>query len=224
MRRWWSRTSPCRPPLRLTSQALACSRASWPAARRAAFTPLVDGDALASQVDQYVVAVVPQTTGYLYVFQVDTAGKSQWLHPRNSACPDYSSGSNPVAAGGRILIPPGNRALTLDTIQGVEHVYFVLSAVPWKRLEEALASRTGRPARRRKFRCRHGGGNGTAGVGHAGHRWQVSSGCPNRRHPAIWPGIDTPGDHRRDSRIFLRRALPRCRTLVPAHRRALTAF
>jgi len=102
------------------------------------FEPLQDGAELASSRDEYVIGAKPCTTGYLYVFQVDTTGHVDWLFPRNDAC-QYSSGTNPVHPGRAIRLPASNgRALTLDRTTGVEHVYFVFSAVRWPELESTL--------------------------------------------------------------------------------------
>ncbi|MBI4327137.1 MAG: hypothetical protein HY674_18025, partial [Chloroflexi bacterium] len=60
------------------------------------FNPLPDGDTLASEVDDYLVVVRPMSAGYLYLFQVDSSGKKEWLFPQNSSSP-FSSGTNPVA-------------------------------------------------------------------------------------------------------------------------------
>jgi serine/threonine-protein kinase len=110
-------------------------------ARRAGepgYRPLADGTPLASQVDRYWVGVQPQSEGYLYVFQVDSQGRADWLYPANAL--EYSSGSNPVKAGQKIQIPPAEKnAFYLDTRTGAEHLYLVFSATRWVALEEALA-------------------------------------------------------------------------------------
>jgi hypothetical protein len=104
-----------------------------------AFRPLADGDALASQVDRYWVGIRPMTDGYLYVFQVDSLGKADWLFPANPRQP-VSTGNNPVKASDVLQIPPGDaKALYLDTRTGMEYLYVVFSASRWPTLEEALA-------------------------------------------------------------------------------------
>jgi hypothetical protein len=113
------------------------------------FIPLADGESLTSMRDTYVVLARPQSPGYLYVFQVDSLGKSEWLFPQNQSSP-YSSGSNPVAPEQIIQIPPAEsgRELYLDDTAGFEHIYAVLSATRWPALEEALSrqSRASPPA------------------------------------------------------------------------------
>jgi hypothetical protein len=110
-------------------------------ARRAgetAYRPLIDGDPLASQVDRYWVGIRPQADGFLYVFQVDSQGRADWLFPANRLA--ASSGSNPVKASDVIQIPPAEKtAFYLDTHTGAEHLYVVFSATRWPALEEALA-------------------------------------------------------------------------------------
>ena len=114
-------------------------------ARRAGspdFVALNDGEQLASDVDQYVLAARALSPGHLYVFQVDSSGRVDWLFPRNDASA-YSAGSNPLAGGQSVRVPEDHSglALTLDRTEGVEHVYFVFTAEPWPELERALADR-----------------------------------------------------------------------------------
>ena len=56
------------------------------------FFVLQDGDSLASQRDVYQVALRPHSSGYLYLFQVDSSGNKTWLFPANETS-DYSSGA-----------------------------------------------------------------------------------------------------------------------------------
>ena len=111
-----------------------------------AFDRLPDGAELASEVDDYLIVATPFTDGYLYVFQLDAAGRVQWLFPANDTSP-FSSGRDPVRAGSTVTVPevstvtvPGGSGgrLYLDTTEGIESVYAVLSATPWPDLEAAL--------------------------------------------------------------------------------------
>jgi hypothetical protein len=104
------------------------------------FTRLKDGDVLTSRVDDYRVVAKALSPGYLYVFQVDTAGKIDWFFPRNATSP-LSHGSNPLTSGQSIQVPSteSGSTLYLDSTVGVEHIYAVFSATRWPRLEEALA-------------------------------------------------------------------------------------
>jgi hypothetical protein len=106
------------------------------------FKPLKDGDALASEKDDYLVAAQPLTGGYLYVFQVDSSGQKEWLFPKNDSSA-YSCGENPVKAGEVVQVPAADarKALFLDTRTGVEHIYAVFSAGRWSELEQALAAK-----------------------------------------------------------------------------------
>ncbi len=100
--------------------------------------PLNDGDALASEADDYLVVMRPLSPGYLYVFQIDSSGKCEWLFPQNSAS-RFSSGANPVIPRAVIRVPP-EKKLYLDKTVGVEHIYAVLSATPWAELEKLLSN------------------------------------------------------------------------------------
>jgi hypothetical protein len=104
------------------------------------FAPLKNGDSLASEKDDYFIAVRPLTRGFVYVFQVDSAGRKDWLFPKNETS-EYSSGVNPVEPGAVLQIPdaPSNRVLFLDRTTGREQIYTALSAERWLELEEALA-------------------------------------------------------------------------------------
>jgi|GEM_PF-3370431 len=103
------------------------------------FSPLKDGDPVASGADDYIVALHALTDGYLYVFQIDSTGNLAWLYPSNPAS-KFSSGSNPVSKGQLVQIPARERgrALFLDNNLGVEHIYAVFSAARWLEFELAL--------------------------------------------------------------------------------------
>ncbi|MEM7396513.1 MAG: DUF4384 domain-containing protein, partial [Verrucomicrobiota bacterium] len=90
-------------------------------------------------IDQYAALVETLTPGYLYVFQVDSAGRTAWLYPANSSC-EYSSGSNPLKAGARVQLPSRNedQGYYLDENPGMENLFFVFSSTPWPALEDAL--------------------------------------------------------------------------------------
>ena len=130
------------PPAPASSTARAALQIDLEARRRGEreFTRLKDGDTLTSRVDDYRVVAKALSPGYLYLFQVDAAGKIDWLFPRNTTSP-RSHGSNPLVSGQSIQVPSAESgsALFLDTTVGVEHVYAVFSATPWPRLEGALA-------------------------------------------------------------------------------------
>ena len=111
-----------------------------------AFKPVKDGDSLASEKDDYLIAAQALTGGYLYVFQVDSSGQKEWLFPKNESSA-WSCGRNPVKPGEVVQVPAANsrKALFLDTKTGVEHIYAVFSAVRWPELERALAHKTPLP-------------------------------------------------------------------------------
>src|SRR5262249_46009324 len=107
---------------------------------------LGEGNALASETDDYLVLVEPRTRGFLYVFQVDSSGRLAWLFPENEYC-QQSSGSNPVSPPEMTWVPGRDLGpLRLDRVTGHEDLYVGMSGRRWERLEEALAegSRRGR--------------------------------------------------------------------------------
>jgi serine/threonine protein kinase len=105
------------------------------------FAPMMDGDSLASEKDDYFIVVRPLSQGYLYVFQVDSNGNKTWLYPKNESS-HFSSGSNPVQSGEIVQIPSteSNQVLFLDRSTGIEHLYAVFSSTQWTDLERALAN------------------------------------------------------------------------------------
>jgi len=108
-------------------------------AGQAAFSKVSDGDSITSEKDDYLIVARPLTGGYLYIFQVDSEGKTDWLFPKNPGSP-FSGGANPVEEAKIIQIPAeqSNQVLYLDTTTGVEHIYAVFSATRWTALEESL--------------------------------------------------------------------------------------
>jgi hypothetical protein len=105
------------------------------------FGVIANGDSLASVIDDYCVLARGLSEGYLYIFQVDSSGKAEWLFPQNNQS-KFSVGSNPLMARQTIQIPAADqdRLFYLDKATGIEHVYAVFSATRWTALEDALAN------------------------------------------------------------------------------------
>jgi hypothetical protein len=103
------------------------------------FSFIQDGDSLASGVDDYCIVGRAVSDGYLYVFQVDSCGKAEWLFPSNKQS-KFSAGSNPLNADQSFQIPSAESEgfLYLDENPGVEHIYAIFSASRWTELEAAL--------------------------------------------------------------------------------------
>jgi hypothetical protein len=100
------------------------------------FRELKDGDALTSNEDEYVVISRTSGPGYIYIFQVDTSGRIDWLYPANHRT-KTSSGANPVDSGRIIQVPAaGMESFYLDDTVGVEHIYGVFSVSRWTELED----------------------------------------------------------------------------------------
>ena len=104
---------------------------------REKWVPLNNGQELSSE-DRYFVALNPIQDCYLYVFQIDSTGKLDWLFPTNNFGL-HSSGRNPVPAGAWTKIPAVDNAFFLDENLGVEHLYLVATHGPWPELEAALS-------------------------------------------------------------------------------------
>jgi hypothetical protein len=112
----------------------------------AGFTVVSDGSTLTSEVDDYRVVGRALSAGYLYIFQVDVSGKTQWLFPQNNSSP-FSSGSNPLKTNQLIEVPSEEKkAFFLDNTTGIEHLYLVFSATRWRELERLLSESLAAPA------------------------------------------------------------------------------
>jgi hypothetical protein len=100
---------------------------------------------LRSLFDEYFIAAIASSKGFLYVFQVDGTGRLFWLFPRNSC--GWSSGSNPVSAYDHVHIPSveSDEAFVLDTTTGLEKIYVVFCPTDWDELRAAL-ERESKPA------------------------------------------------------------------------------
>jgi len=97
---------------------------------------LDDGDTLDS-LDNYRIVVQTETPSFLYVFQIDSSGKLDWLFPENSSS-QYSSGNNPVKSGIWQQLPSEKEAFRLDDNIGIEHIYTVVTTIRWVELEQFL--------------------------------------------------------------------------------------
>jgi hypothetical protein len=91
-----------------------------------------------SSADRYFITMRSNQVCYLYVFQIDSTGKLDWVFPANSFSKD-SSGRNPVPAKDLVKAPPEDKAFYLDEKLGVEHLYVVATPGPWPELEAALS-------------------------------------------------------------------------------------
>jgi hypothetical protein len=112
------------------------------------WTTLSNGQELSSD-DRYIIAFRPTQVCHLYVFQIDSTGKLDWLFPVNPMG-SHSSGRNPVPAAAWTKVPNADKAFLLDENLGVEHLFIVATYKPWPELEEALlkaiqASPQGKP-------------------------------------------------------------------------------
>ena len=99
------------------------------------FHTISDG-ADVSQSDGYRLMVQPTGGTYLYLFQVDSLGKLNVLHPSLPGCP-HARGTNPVTEG-QISYIPADEVLRLDNNPGVEHIYTAVTTARWTELEKKL--------------------------------------------------------------------------------------
>ena len=90
--------------------------------------------------DRYKVDFTPDRDGYVYLFQVDSAGQFFQLFPMVSFKGMAVNQVNPVRAGQRYVFPAVDKSFQLDRTVGRERLYLVTSPAPHRELE-TLADR-----------------------------------------------------------------------------------
>ena len=103
---------------------------------KSAWIPMQNGDILTSN-DRYQIVIFSNSSAHIYVLQIDSQGKLDWLFPSNSF--PYSRGKNPIPEMEEIHIPSKNETYFLDDNQGVEHLYIIATKNRWTELEEKLS-------------------------------------------------------------------------------------
>jgi len=98
--------------------------------------PVSEGAVLKSG-DGYALYVKPGDTCYLYVYQIDSLGKSFRLFPAAG----YKTASNPVSAAADLWIPNDKSLFTLDEVTGKEYFYLFASPQPIREFEGDSAAK-----------------------------------------------------------------------------------
>ena len=94
-------------------------------------------DIILTSRDPYYMTVNPSHTCYLYVFQVDSKGNINIIHPNR----EYSPSDNPILPG-PLKVPHGSKWFFLDETKGMETIYLVATRFENRR----LANLTTKPA------------------------------------------------------------------------------
>lgn len=81
--------------------------------------------------DPYYLTINPSHNCYLFVFQVDSAGKINVVYPNK----EYSSSENPLLPG-PLRIPDGFKWFYLDETKGMETLYIMATRIENERLED----------------------------------------------------------------------------------------
>jgi len=89
-------------------------------------SPLRDGSVLNSG-DVFKVIFKLQEDGYVYVFNIDAAGKLLRLFPMTSLGGVTVDNLNPVKAGQTYYLPAETKSFVLDKQTGTETIYFVVA-------------------------------------------------------------------------------------------------
>lgn len=101
--------------------------------------PILPGSVLRSG-DHYKVVFTPNQNGYVYLFQVDSAGQFFQLFPMREFKGVRVENANPVTAGQRYILPADDKSFTLDRTLGRERLFLVVTTRPHEELE-SLAQR-----------------------------------------------------------------------------------
>jgi outer membrane protein OmpA-like peptidoglycan-associated protein len=83
---------------------------------------LTPGSVLTAK-DNYRVTFVPDRTGYVYVYQIDSTGRAGSVFPNLG----YSPARNPVQGKQRYMVPPEGKWLMLDQHPGEEEIVVLAS-------------------------------------------------------------------------------------------------
>jgi len=94
---------------------------------------LINGSVL-KDGDHYKIVFTPQSNGYIYIFQTDSAGKVYQLFPLKNATIHQT---NPVQANKTYFLPAEKKSFYLDQQQGEEKIYFIASSQADPELEQS---------------------------------------------------------------------------------------
>lgn len=86
---------------------------------------LSEGSVLSSK-DSFAIYIRPSDTCYLYIYQIDSLGKSFRLFPNT----DYKTASNPIEPAVDCWIPNNKNLFELDETTGKEYFYIFASIQP----------------------------------------------------------------------------------------------
>jgi len=95
-----------------------------------------DGSSQLKSEDEYRIFVRPFQKKYIYLYQLDSRGKGEWLFPR-----DDIALKNPVMPGNYFL-PDNSRLFVLDHNVGKETIFLVVTDTPVEELEALLENDT----------------------------------------------------------------------------------
>jgi hypothetical protein len=127
---------------------------------KAAWIPIQNGDTLTTN-DRYKIILSSSSSAYIYVFQIDTLGKLDWLFPKNSN--KHSRGKNPIPEMAAIHLPNKGKVYELNDNLGVEHLYIIATKNRWIELEEKLSELGGKTISKSNIKVAFQ--KGTRGVG-----------------------------------------------------------
>ena len=96
---------------------------------------VMDENSVLSSGDGYAIYVNPSDPCYVYVYQIDSLGKSFRLFPNT----EYETPANPVMPATGAWLPNGKKLYEMDETTGKEYVYVFASREPVREFEDPSA-------------------------------------------------------------------------------------
>jgi hypothetical protein len=97
---------------------------------------VMDENSVLSSGDGFAIYVNPSDPCYVYVFQIDSTGRSFRLFPNT----EYETGANPVLPATGAWLPNDRKLYEMDETTGKEYVYVFAAREPIKELEGPAAA------------------------------------------------------------------------------------
>jgi hypothetical protein len=97
---------------------------------------LLKTDTVLKSHDHYKIIFTPLEESYVYLFQMDSAGKIYQLFPMKRFKDIVLNNTNPVQANTTYYIPGKDKSFALDERTGTETIYFIATRQPDVELEQ----------------------------------------------------------------------------------------
>ena len=91
--------------------------------------------------DEYRIFIRPASRKYIYVYQIDSRGKGEWLFPR-----EERSYTNPLRPG-EYYLPSKSEVFVLDDNVGQESIYLFVTDDPVEEIEDLIRQKNEKPVK-----------------------------------------------------------------------------